>query len=194
MVDERIEILISRKLDGALTEAESLELDKALIRNPEARCVLAEYEANDAVAATSLNEMLSPADSSSTPSAERIEHWAQPSNRAAGSIGRHLGYFGGAAVAAMIALSVIGIPQHLTAQSSPSLGESFPAVVAKPPAVSVAAGQPGMRPPSRRSPSETAPLPHSRDLFGIYDHRSSRLYLFEFGEMEPDRRPPPWSL
>ena len=48
MTDERTERLITRKLDGELTEAESLELDKALVRSPEARSLLEDYERTDA--------------------------------------------------------------------------------------------------------------------------------------------------
>ena len=41
-MDERTEQLINRRLDGEITEEESLELDKRLIRSPEARAYLEE--------------------------------------------------------------------------------------------------------------------------------------------------------
>ena len=46
MIDERLERLINRKLDGELSEAESLELDKLLIRSPEGRAMLEEQGSN----------------------------------------------------------------------------------------------------------------------------------------------------
>lgn len=47
MIDERTERLINRRLDGQLTEDESLELNKLLIRSPEAQTLLAQYAAMD---------------------------------------------------------------------------------------------------------------------------------------------------
>ena len=43
MIDERTELLINRRLDGELGEDEALELNKRLIRSPEARRLLEEY-------------------------------------------------------------------------------------------------------------------------------------------------------
>jgi hypothetical protein len=53
-LEERIERLIVRKLDGMLTEDEELELDRILIRSPEARRVYEEYRRIDDLAAQSL--------------------------------------------------------------------------------------------------------------------------------------------
>lgn len=51
---EHIEKLIARKLDGMLTEDEALELDRILIRSPEARQMYEEYRRIDDLAAQSL--------------------------------------------------------------------------------------------------------------------------------------------
>jgi len=47
MIDERTEHLISRKLDGELSEDEALELNKLLIRDPEARGLMEDYARMD---------------------------------------------------------------------------------------------------------------------------------------------------
>lgn len=57
-MDERTEQLMNRKLDGELTEAEALDLDKQLIKSPEVRALLAELEQNDAVAGRVLRDTL----------------------------------------------------------------------------------------------------------------------------------------
>lgn len=53
-VDERIERLIVRRLDGELTDEEALELDRELLRCPAARELLEEYQRLDRVAAEAL--------------------------------------------------------------------------------------------------------------------------------------------
>ena len=57
-VDKNIEELIVRRLDAALSEEEALELDRELIRNPEARRLMEEYEKVDHLAAAALGEAL----------------------------------------------------------------------------------------------------------------------------------------
>ena len=54
MVNERIERLICRRLDGELTREERLELDRALARDPAARALLNDYARNDALVAGAL--------------------------------------------------------------------------------------------------------------------------------------------
>ncbi len=53
-VDERIERLIVRRLDGELTDDESLELDRELLRSPQARQLLGEYQEIDDAAVDAL--------------------------------------------------------------------------------------------------------------------------------------------
>ncbi len=57
--DDNLERLISRKLDGELTEDDSLELDKCLIRDPAARQSLEESERIDHLTAALLEEVCS---------------------------------------------------------------------------------------------------------------------------------------
>ncbi len=54
--DERIELLITRKLDGTISDEERLELDRAVMRSPEHRRVLEESERVDALCAEALAE------------------------------------------------------------------------------------------------------------------------------------------
>ncbi len=55
--DDHVEHLISRKLDGELTDDESLDLDKFLIRDPAARQSLEESERIDCMTAALLDEV-----------------------------------------------------------------------------------------------------------------------------------------
>ena len=55
---ERIELLISRRLDGRITESEQLELDRALIRYPEWRAMFEATERIDAVCGATIREEL----------------------------------------------------------------------------------------------------------------------------------------
>ena len=56
--DEHLERLIVRNLHGELTEDESLELDRALIRDPEARLAMDEYARVESLAAAGLGAAL----------------------------------------------------------------------------------------------------------------------------------------
>ncbi len=53
-IDERLERLIVRSLDGALSEDEQLNLDRELIRNPNAHRLMEEYRSIDSLAVASL--------------------------------------------------------------------------------------------------------------------------------------------
>jgi hypothetical protein len=55
---ESVEELIIRSLDGELSEEEEVRLDRAVLRDPEARRLRDEYERTDALASAALNEAL----------------------------------------------------------------------------------------------------------------------------------------
>lgn len=57
-VNEQLERRMIRSLDGALTEDEELELNRELIRNPEAHRLMAEYRAVDGLAAAALDRVV----------------------------------------------------------------------------------------------------------------------------------------
>ncbi|MCH7814036.1 MAG: hypothetical protein IID40_08450 [Planctomycetes bacterium] len=105
-VNARIEQLIVRRLDGELTDDERLELDRALMRDPQARRLLQESERIDALAAAALTAVVEREGQDDTgglsyvvPAAARPSYsrvwWAMP-----------------AAVAAALALGAILLPQR----------------------------------------------------------------------------------
>jgi anti-sigma factor RsiW len=55
-IDERIERLIGRRLDGEISAEENAELDQALLRDPAARALLESYAMIDGLAAEVLRE------------------------------------------------------------------------------------------------------------------------------------------
>jgi anti-sigma factor RsiW len=58
MIDERTERLITRRLDGQLADGESLELDKELIRDPDARRAFEDSQRIDTLAVQTLHALL----------------------------------------------------------------------------------------------------------------------------------------
>ena len=56
-VNEHLERLMVRSLDGALTQGEELELNRELIRNPEARRLMAAYRTVDELSIAALDEV-----------------------------------------------------------------------------------------------------------------------------------------
>lgn len=58
MNQDQLERLICRKLDGMMTEDEELSLNRELIRNPEARAMMVDYERADRLAAEALSASL----------------------------------------------------------------------------------------------------------------------------------------
>ncbi len=57
-MNEDIEKLMNRALDGVLSEEEELSLNRELIRNPEARRLMAEYRAVDELSVAALNDVV----------------------------------------------------------------------------------------------------------------------------------------
>lgn len=72
MIDERIEQLINRRLDGQLAKGESLELDRELIRSPEARRAFEDSQRIDALTAETLDALLDATDSNHLPAAAGV--------------------------------------------------------------------------------------------------------------------------
>ena len=101
MLDERLERLISRKLDGELTEAESLELDKLLIRSPEGRAILEEQEQLDLLASESLRTALGGGLTGQSITGQAKLEWPSRSSRR-----EHL-WYGGIGLAAGFALAML---------------------------------------------------------------------------------------
>jgi hypothetical protein len=105
MIDERTEQLINRRLDGELDDESLLELNKRLIRSPEARLTLEAYERNDALASDALRSWRSPAP----------QHEV---SQAARSIAQQRGWFSRigvgvrAVAAALLLVTAIGLPSY----------------------------------------------------------------------------------
>lgn len=57
-IDEQLERLIVRSIDGELSEEEQLSLDRELIRNPEARRLMDEYRSMDVACSSALDQWL----------------------------------------------------------------------------------------------------------------------------------------
>jgi anti-sigma factor RsiW len=168
-MDDRTEHLITRRLDGEITADESLELDKQLIRSPEARMYLDEQERIDALAGEALRAALAPDDTEVPAASEptawpvRVSPWRRYLQPAA-------------AVAAAVGLAVL-------AATIPSVK---PQTTGKTPAV-VMNNSP--EPTVSHSSVPTVPvadddwadLPRSGQhrLIGVYDEGTQSFYLLE---------------
>jgi len=184
MLDERTEQLINRKLDGELTEAESLELGKRLIRSPEAQALLDQQQRIDALAADSLQAALSEPERASAWSGDAAAR--RPRRQ---TLWRYLQR--GIAVAAVIVLAVLAatIPSGwLSSKSAP------PARVTAQ-RDSGALQQADLSAPGQDLDvplaSYDSPHPSQRrrtHLLGVFDEETQSLYLLE---MNPRPRPDP---
>jgi len=113
--------LIARRLDGAITDEESLLLDRALLRDPALRRTLEVYERIDALSAVALSN-------ATGPHAPSVDLNAITGQRTALRLRRpHRGWFlliPGAVAAALLAL-VVPMP-HVTSQDRPVAVEHRP--------------------------------------------------------------------
>jgi hypothetical protein len=105
-VDKDIERLVVRQLDGEITENEQLELNRELIRNPEARRLMEAYARIDGLAAAALGEMLGEDPLSFDPA--KLPSKSQP----VAARGYHRGWWlvPGAVAAALLAIVVAQFP------------------------------------------------------------------------------------
>jgi anti-sigma factor RsiW len=172
MIDERTERLISRKLDGELSESDALELDRALIRSPEARRMLEDYERSERQASQALHGAFA----DSRHADERAATWA-------GTAAARRRVWPGAAriaAAAMIAIVMGGLSASWFV---PRLGNR----------ASIIANRPEESPPQRadRDMGDIILTPVSargpqlahdrilRDVFVVVDEDTDNLYLLE---------------
>ena len=116
-VNKDIERLIVRRLDGALTEDEELRLNRELIRNPEARQLLEDYERVDALASAAMADVLG-GDQEDVDVSLLTEHTPTPSRQ----VGYHRGWWllPGAVAAALLALAIPRISFDGAGPSQPS--------------------------------------------------------------------------
>jgi anti-sigma factor RsiW len=169
-MDDRTEQLVTRRLDGEITEEESLELDKRLIRSPEARAYLEEQCRIDALAGAVLHEVCSPSKADACSPAEAESPLWQPQTRGRG---RYLRPIAAAAAAIAVALLVILLPS----------GRSDPAG-----ATPLAARNNQDETAEAKQPVITVPVDNSwsglpragrHEVLGVYDEATQSLYLLE---------------
>ncbi|MBP7936261.1 MAG: hypothetical protein KA354_16590 [Phycisphaerae bacterium] len=176
MIDERLERLINRKLDGELSEAESLELDKLLIRSPEGRAMLEEQGRLDRLAGVSLRAALGGDLAGRSVCRRSPLEWPSRSTRR-----EHLWYGGiGLAAGFLLALLVSSLVMPLRSgnheEALPPIADSGLNRDTGP--VFADKGQNRELPPSLRDitgPWDDVP----GQVFGVYDDNSRSLYLLE---------------
>ena len=185
---DHLERLINRKLDNELTEDESLELDKCLIRDPATRQSLEESERIDRLTAALLEEVCAVQDEVVVPAAIRTSN------------GRRMRWIGAvpAAAAACLALFFmwpmfyspsprpgnVGIEN--VAQVPVDVERPLPATDLDPPKPeALLAGYSG-RPPKLRPLRE-----HGTRLnyYGVLDPETQKLYLLEVKHQTSTQRP-----
>ena len=186
--DDHLEHLISRKLDGELTDDESLDLDKFLIRDPAARQSLEESERIDCLTAALLDEVCA------VPEEVLLPEVNQTSTR------HPMRWFGAfpAAAAACVALFFMW---PMFSPSSPSSlgggGEDIEqvAVDAKRPDLAMVSDQSEPKATlagHSDSPAKLRPLrEHSTRLnyYGVLDPETQKLYLLEVKRETGTQRP-----
>ena len=105
-MDERIEKLIVRRLDGELGEEDELELNRELIRNPAARRLMEEYGKVDELAAVALRRAVG--DEHKPLDVEALSRRTVPRSVVSSRWGWRLGT--GAVAAALLAIFVARFP------------------------------------------------------------------------------------
>jgi len=156
-VDERIERLIVRSLDGEASPQEQAELRRVLARDPAAKALWHEYRSNDAMAAGAIERLIiGPATARTVPQGRR---------RAAMWLG-----WGAAAAVALLLLWPLG---HFG-----DAGNSGGAAVHD--------GVAGVGPSQLVDPadSDRGRGRDRRDYFGILDERNGDLYLFQRNQVD----------
>lgn len=207
MMDENLERMIARRLDGELTPSEDEAFSRELLREPEARRRMEEYAAADRLAGEALRAAFDRPGGEGVPSAL----WAVRRS------GRHgvawrvaLAAAAGALIAATAWPTLTSLARREAGRSAakgpglappggseapepwgaaggdlPALIQRAWAIAAEPPP---AAARPGVRPPATDT---FEPLPHiqgprrgvrtiDRHFLGVFDEQGNRLDLLEF--------------
>jgi anti-sigma factor RsiW len=174
-VDEHIERLIVRHLDGELTPSEQDELNEILLRSGEARRLLSDYQENDRLASEVIGAVAAgrwPRDAGTTGSGR----WQRL------KIGLPIAV--GLAAAAAIVLMIVSPPQGTTDLGPPPVANGRQAVPEKIDAA-----------PSEDLTYTASDLPQKgvrhtrRDYIGIYDESRKSMLLFEVDRTRTVRIP-----
>lgn len=182
--------MIVRRLDGALSEGEELALDRALIRNPQARRLMEDYQRVDDLASAALHDALG--GGGSTFDAEAL-----PDRPALGTPRSRFWLrtlVPGAAAAALLAMATAWfsqspVPSHESTIADRRDPEPIPAIVPAP-EYSSAKGQLMRNATDRFQPSPRPSLKRStgRELFGVVGENGN-IYWIEVERTRTVRRP-----
>jgi hypothetical protein len=180
-VDEQTERLIIRKLDGELSLEEEHELNKVLIRSPEARALLDSYAEQDRLAAELVSEevgscappdlALVTAGAGALPPRRPAKSWAAGS--AAGLMVACLALFAVLWRPATLPIGPNG--EHGARMAGPSsLGLPF-------------AGDRVEKLPKYLELPQTERQQLDRQFIGVYDEKSGKMYLLEVRRVSTSR-------
>ncbi|HSW46906.1 MAG TPA: hypothetical protein VLM89_15195 [Phycisphaerae bacterium] len=164
MIDEHIERLISRRLDGETTEAESLELDKELIRLPKARAYLEEQERLGDLAGSALRAAVA---------RDHEQPWLQPNPRDLQAARRRLlrpavGLAAAVALAALIGTLPPGRTKPVEPIPPVVMNDSPAADSSKAPVPAVPVAEGAWSPGAGR-----------HEVIGVFDEDTQSFYLLE---------------
>ncbi len=166
MLDENIERLISRKLDGVLADSESVELDRAVLRSPEVRAALDAAARIDELARRALRDgIATPHAAPAVPpelSTDRLRRWHR--SVAAGLLAA--------------AASVILATGWQTLRPNGDAGVRTDAHTALDTGAS-AAGAAAPPFPAGKGWAERYAEVVNREVLGVYDDKTRSLYLLE---------------
>jgi len=166
MIDQKTERLINRKLDGELTESESLELNKALIRSPNARALFEDYQETDVLASDALLALLSDRRASSRSDEMPVLPRRRPPLVCNGL---------GVAVAAVLVVMIGGWPPGGHVPTPQAAGPSTD------PGPAVASLLPGILSPSKEVINGPRRQNQSiqREVIGVFDQETQSIYFLE---------------
>jgi len=188
-VDKDIERLIVRHLDGELTAEEELELNRELIRDPEARRMMEDYQRIDDLAGTTLKHVIVDNGVMFDPAMLTSSAVPSPCRR------RHTGYLHalwiipGAIAAALLALV---IPNPFAANPRSGKGAHMVSKPALPPVLSpdVRSGvaEEIMRPVSHGSAGPRIRRDTGRNVFGVVGE-DGNIYWIQVDRIRTLKRP-----
>lgn len=181
-LDESIERLINRKLDGELTEEEGLELDRALIRSPEHRRMFEASETIDAVCAELIRAEVEVAPGAAVGMPAPVV-WVSAPIRS----GRAWWLLPSAMAAGLAWLVFVGLPGSRELRFDPTTQ----VVERGPSTVQPSGGVQGVRSDSFRQVGTHAGFTDGRRDTGVYRviGNDGRLYLIQLDHMRAVRRP-----
>lgn len=173
-MDEGLERLINRRLDGELSEAEQAELSQRLLRDPTARQRLQDYERVDGWCREALGEALS-----GTSNGHEL---GGPSGgrRLVRSVARQWVAWAVLAAAAILVITVL-LPPAAPPPTAPSTPPAVHAARAMPFDLTLSADQIAFpaRPVSQGMPTHRLRY-RAVDVLGIYDTQREEIVLFNW--------------